>query len=197
MTTAYPLHWPAGTPRTASRTRSKFSTTIAGAVKNVMDELRRFGNDSGKRVEDIVISSNVSLAETRPSDPGIAVYFRWEKIDCCISIDRYQKTEENLQAVARVIEAERTKLRHGGLNIVRTSFRGYAHLPPPKGADGQLAAPWWQVLGFTNLPSLTSAEVAYRDLVKKHHPDAGGDAAKFNQITDAIRAARIELSRAA
>ena len=160
-----------------------------------MDELRRFGNDSGRRVENVVVSSNVTLTESRPRDPGVAAYFRWDGIDCCIAVDRYAKAEENLQAIAKVIDAERTKLRHGGLNIVRASFRGYAHLPPPKGPDGQLKRPWWQELGFQDNASLPEAETRYRELVKTHHPDRGGDAARFNAITDAIRQARVENVR--
>jgi hypothetical protein len=195
MTQAYPLHWPPGMGRTASRTSSRFNTSVGAAANNVLDELRRFGNDSGKRVESIVVSSNVTLTEHRPRDPGVAAYFRWDGIDCCIAVDRYNKPEENLQAIAKVIEAERTKLRHGGLNIVRASFRGYAHLPPPKGPDGQLAKPWWMELGFSETPALHEAESRYRELVKEHHPDRGGDAAKFNSITDAVRAARLELAK--
>lgn len=192
MTQAYPLHWPLGLPRTTSRTSSRFSTTVHQAVNNVMDELRRFGNDSSRRVTDIVISANVTLADQRPKDPGIAVYFRWDNIDCCIAVDRYTKAEENLQAIAKVIDAERTKLRHGGLNIVRASFRGYAALPPPKGPDGQLAKPWWMELGFNEVPTVADAEGRYRELVKSAHPDRGGDAARFNVLTDAIRQAREE-----
>lgn len=193
MTTAYPLHWPVGFPRTKSPARSKFNTSVSQAVRNVTDELRRFGNDSGKAVTDVVISSNVTLTAQRPADPGIAVYFRWDAIDCCIAIDRYLKPEDNLQAVARVIDADRTKLRHGGLNIVRATFRGYAALPPPKGPDGQLPAPWWQRLSFKAKPSLPEAETRYRELVKQHHPDRpGGNPERFNAITDAIREARLE-----
>lgn len=192
MTQAYPLHWPTGMARTAQRTSSKFSTSVSQAAKNVLDELRRFGNDSGRKVENIVVSSNVTLTEQRPKDPGVAVYFRWDNIDCCIAVDRYNKAEENLQAIAKVIDAERTKLRHGGLNIVRAAFRGYAALPPPKGPDGQLAKPWWMALGFEESKPLAEAEARYRELVKTHHPDRGGDAAIFNAITDAIRQARIE-----
>lgn len=194
MTQAYPLFWPQGMPRTSARTSSKFGTSVSGAVRNVLDELRRFGKDSGKPVESVVISSNVTLTDQRPRDPGVAAYFRWDKIDCCIAIDRYNKTEDNLQAIFRVVEAERTKLRHGGLNIVRAGFRGFAALPPPTGAEGQIAKPWWQVLGFNHdgIP-LATAEAKYRELVKTHHPDRGGDAAEFNFITDAIRSARIEL----
>lgn len=190
MTTAYPLHWPLGQPRQKHRVSSRFKTSVSQAVNNVQDELRRFGNDTGKKVESVVISSNVTLGNNRPTDPGIAVYFRWESIDVCIAVDLYDKPEENLQAVAKVIEADRAKMRHGGLHILRTAFRGYAHLPPPKGPDGQLAKPWWATLGLTEGASKAEAETAYRQLCKKHHPDVGGDAAQFNAITDAVRQAR-------
>jgi hypothetical protein len=193
VTQAYPLVWPQGWPRTAARTSSKFGTSVSGAVRNVLDELRRFGKDSGKPVENIVVSSNVTLTDQRPGDPGVAAYFRWEKIDCCIAIDRYNKAEDNLQAIAKVVEAERTKLRHGGLNIVRAGFRGFAALPPPTGPAGQISKPWREVLGIALSAKLPEAESAYRTLVKTHHPDRGGDAAQFNAITDAIRQARIDF----
>lgn len=190
MTTAYPLHWPLGMPRTKAPAPSRFKTSVSAAVNNVMNELRRFGNDSGKAVQNVVVSSNVTLTDTRPRDPGVACYFRWDGIDCCIAVDRYHWPEENLQAISLVIEAERTKLRHGGLNIVRAAFRGYAALPPPTGPDGQLEPPWWSVLGVPEGSPVAAAEARYRELVKEAHPDRGGDPARFNAITDAVRKAR-------
>ena len=190
MTQAWPLHWPLGYPRTQNREKSRFNTSVTGALNNVMDELRRFGNDTSRKVENIVISSNFSLTTPRPIDPGVAVYFRWDKIDACIAVDKYPHIEDNLQAIAKVVEADRAKMRHGGLNIVRASFRGYAALPPPVGANGQLAAPWWQTLGLPEGATVIQAEGAYRHLVKTEHPDRGGDAAKFNLIVSAIKQAR-------
>lgn len=195
MTTAYPLHWPQGFSRTAAPRKSLFKTSAGGAIANVQDELRRFGADSKSLVSNLVISSNVTLTAMHPDDGGIAVYFRWENMDCCIAVDRYNWPEENLQAVSLIIDAERTKLRHGGLNIVRASFRGFTALPPPTGKNPALTEPWWKVLGFTSaVVTLDATEAAYRNLVKKFHPDHGGtDPAKFNQIVDAIRAAREAL----
>ncbi|MCK9994596.1 MAG: hypothetical protein Dbin4_03116 [Alphaproteobacteria bacterium] len=190
MTQAWPLHWPHGHPRTKTRIRSQFKTSLTGAINNVMDELRRFGADTGLKVESVTISSNFSLTEPRPADPGVAVYFRWDKIDACIAVDRYPLIEANLQAIAKVIEADRAKMRHGGLHIVRASFRGYAALPPPKDASGQLVAPWWKALGLPQDATVAQAEAAYRRAVKESHPDRGGDPAKFNMIVDAIRQAR-------
>lgn len=196
MTEAYPLTWPRGFARTKSPMKSRFTSTLNAALNNVKDELRRFGNDTGKGVTALVLSSNVTLGVQRPSDAGVAAYFQWEGIDCCIAIDRYGKPEENLQAIAKVIEAERAKMRHGGLNIVRASFRGFAALPPPTGPAGQIEAPWRVVLFGKNEATVTRAQVdrRYRELVKDKHPDRGGDPAEFNRIVDAVSHAREELA---
>lgn len=190
MTTAYPLAWPQGFPRNKGFAPSRTKTGVSGAVQNVMAELRRFGTDSGKPVSNTVISSNVTLTDARPRDPGVACYFLWDGVQCCIAIDRYHWCEENLQAIALIIEAERTKLRHGGLNIVRAAFRGYASLPPPINSAGQLPPPWWSILGLPESANLEDARAAYIRKVKTEHPDKGGDAAKFNLVVEAWKQAR-------
>ena len=190
MTQAYPLHWPMGFERTKGPSGKPFRQTVNTAASNLSDSLRLFGRDTGKGVTNLMVSSNVTLMEAEPRDPGVAVYFRWDGIDCCIAVDRYATPAQNLQAIVHVIEAERTKMRHGGLNIVRAAFRGYAALPPPKGADGQLAPPWWQALGLPEGANLEAAEAAFRRVAKEHHPDRGGDPAKFNLAVEAIRQAR-------
>ena len=199
MTQAYPLHWPIGFPRTKARTYSRFRTSLDGAVDNMTKALRAFATESGRDIVNLIVSSNVTLMRQRPQDGGVAVYFTWDHIDCCVAVDRYDDPAANLQAVFHIIEAERVKLRHGGLNIARAAFRGFAALPPPKGPDGLIAPPWRQVL-FGNpdtRPSLSDVETKYRELVKATHPDRGGDAAKFNAVIDAVRQAREELGRAA
>jgi hypothetical protein len=193
VTQAYPLMWPLGFPRTASRTTSRFKTSLPGAVRNVQDEMRRFGNDSGRAVKDVVVSSNVTLMDDRPKDPGVACYFVWDGIQCCIAIDRYAKPEENLQAVALIIEAERAKMRHGGLNIVKAAFRGYASLPPPADGKEQITAPWQDVLGVKREAGLAEARAAYLAKVKTEHPDRGGDSARFNVVVDAWKRAQEAL----
>lgn len=181
MTQAYPLHWPEGWPRTKSPQTSRFDTTLNKAMNNVEDELQRFANDTGKRVENLVISSNFTLSDRRPRDSGVALYFSWDGISTCIAVDRYHKLEDNLQAIFRVIEAERTKMRHGGLNLVRAAFRGYAALPPPP----QSSEPWHYTLGC--LPDADEATIqrAYRQRAKECHPDHGGDAAHMAAINKA------------
>ena len=80
---AYPLAWPPGFPRTKERERSKFKTTLASALANVRRSLELFGKDSRKPIAGLVISSNYSLGDERPADPGVSVYFQWEGLHLC------------------------------------------------------------------------------------------------------------------
>lgn len=180
MTTAFPLAWPEGFPRAKSRDRSRFSTTLPGALKNVQASLRLFGNDSNKPVASIVLSSNVTLGSEKPIDPGVAVYFVWDGLQVCIPVDRYTTVEANLQAIHHIIEARRVELRHGSLSLVRASFAGFTALPPPPGQSH-----WSTVLGLSRSASKGEIEAAFRERAKRAHPDAGGSTAAMQALTRA------------
>lgn len=185
--TEYPLCWPPNWPRTADHGRgeSRFKTELMPAIKNVQRELARFGKDSSKPVTNIVISSNVTLASQRPKDPGVAVYFTWDGIDTCIAVDRYRKLEDNLTAIAHVIDAERTKMRHGGLNLVRASFTGYMALP-----GSRAARPWHEVLEVDVGANASTIADSYKRLRSSTHPDKGGNAEAFRAVQTAYEEAR-------
>jgi len=70
MTTAYPLQWPPGWPRTPSdkRERSRFDTSVSKALGFLHEEVRRLGAKS------LVISSNYTLGPA-PEDSGVCAYF--------------------------------------------------------------------------------------------------------------------------
>ena len=171
---AYPLQWPEHMPRSHKREKSKFRTSLAGALNNVRGSLQAFANDSGKNITGIVLSSNVTLGIQTPSDPGVAAWFVWDGLSVCIPCDRYLKPEENLQAIHHVIEARRVELRHGTLHMVRATLSGFKALPPPPGSKPK--RPWWEVLEIQTPSAATGALVdeRFRQLSKKRHPDAGG-----------------------
>ena len=184
---SYPLHWPEAFPRNSRPASSRFDTTLFQALENVQSELALLAKDSGKKLEDIVISSNYSLTETKPKEPGVAVWFHWDGEQVCIPVDRYDKVECNLQAIYHCIKADRTKLRHGGYNLVKAAYRGYAALPhSPQGS-------WSAVLGVPDTATLDQIKLAYQRLRKQHHPDNGGDTETFNAIQDAWKQAQQEL----
>lgn len=180
---AYPLHWPPAFPRTKTREKGAFKTTLAGALHNVQGSLSRFASDSGKKLEHLVMSSNVTLGVQRPDDPGVAVWFVWDGLGVCIAVDRYLTVEANLQAIHHIIEARRVELRHGTLALVRATFAGFLALPAPAGRE------WWDVLGVHQGAHGEAVKAAYRRLASEHHPDKGGDPERMAEINEAYRKA--------
>jgi hypothetical protein len=90
------------------------------------------------------------------------------------------------KAIHHVIEAERTKLRHGGLNLVRAAFRGYAALPPP---SKPMDRPW-EVLGVQPNATVEQIEAAYRQKARKAHPDAPGGSGEAMQVLNVAKRLR-------
>ena len=182
MTQAFPLHWPDAVPRTERKVSSQFRTSLSAALKNVTGALAAFGRDSGKAVSDIVLSSNVGgLAVGQPKDTGVAAWFMWDGEQRCIAVDRYPKPEDNLQAIFHILEARRTEMRHGGLHIVRQTFRGFTALPAPDH--------WTTVLGLSSSASKAQVTEAYRRLARAAHPDQGGSEAEMARLNQARAAA--------
>lgn len=163
--TAYPLTWPGQFPRAKVREKGAFKTTLSGALGNVQGSLSRFAHDSGKKLDGLVISSNVTLGVQRPADPGVAVWFNWDGMQLCIAVDRYATVEANLQAIHHIVEARRTELRHGTLALVRATFTGFLALPAPA------RKAWHEVLECQ--PNATRDVVvhSHRRLASKYHPD--------------------------
>jgi hypothetical protein len=207
--TAYPLDWPIGWKRTLVRARAKFMKKGRGSLKNpdgsyagwdgnkaltieqarvrVMDELRRFGVSDWN----VIISSNLKLrrdgfpmsGQAQPHDPGVAVYWKPNnsKAQRCMAIDRYDKVQDNLAAIAATLEAMRAIERHGGAAILDRAFTGFAALPAPEQP--------FQVLGIGANASKDEIDRAYKRLAAEHHPDRGGDEhhmARINAARDQL-----------
>jgi len=186
---AYPLQWPDHIPRATRREDGRFKTSLTAAIKNVKNSVSLFGNDSGRKVENFVVSSNVTLGVDKPADPGVAIWFVWDGMQVCIPVDRYSKVESNLQAIHHIIEARRVELRHGTLALVRATFKGFLSLPSPSNTR-----PWRTVMGFGN-GAVSADEViaTYRKLAGERHPDRGGSDAAMAELNAARDAAMLEV----
>ena len=183
MTAPYPLAWPAGVPRSHYPVPSQFKTGLSAALKNVKGALELFAKDSGKTVTDVVLSSNVGgLDSGAPKDTGVAIWFVWDGEQRCIAVDRYPKVEDNLQAIYHILEARRTEVRHGGLHVVRQTFKGFISLPGPPA--------WWDVLGVSRTASAATIDATFRSAAKTAHPDAGGDRDAWERLNTAYQAAK-------
>lgn len=194
MTTAFPLAWPNNIPRSKAREKGQFRTTLPGALSNVTTSINAFGRDSNKAIGNLILSSNVTLGNNKPSDPGVAVWFVWDGMQVCIPVDRYSSVEANLQAIHHIIEARRTELRHGTLALVRATFTGFLALPPA----GDRNRPWRVVFGWDDGETATTAaiEKRFRELSKTRHPDTElGSNEAFAELARAREDALREVGR--
>jgi hypothetical protein len=213
--TRYPLAWPHGWPRDQGRRKAaRFysatqyhgvgtsymksgKVTISDALDRLERELARLGvNDS-----EVIVSTNLVLGsrgaplsnQAEPRDPGAAVYFSLKGKDRVLACDRWDRTADNLAAIAAHIDAIRRVDRYG-VGTLDQAFAGYDALPPP-GADNR--PPWRKVLGFLDGQLVTAAdiEIHFRDRAKQHHPGLGGSQEAMAQLNEARDAALREPGR--
>jgi len=195
--TAFPLHWPVERPRRPSHQResSAFGTSMAKARDALFKEVDLLGG------RNVVLSSNVPLRlDGRPyanfpaiADPAVAVYFTYREKPMCFACDRWNKVEDNMQAVRKTIEALRGIARWGTGDMLQAAFTGFTALPAPAAARD------WQIvleLQGLLLPTREDIDQAYRRLASKHHPDKGGTAEKMAEINRA-RAEALQFLEAA
>lgn len=186
MIEAFPLQWPLGFPRTKHQQPARFDTSFAGARDAIVDEIKRFGG------RNVVISTDIPLRNDGlpyasykiPKDCGVAVYFDFEKESVVFACDKWNRVEDNMQAIRKTIEAMRGLDRWGVSDMLKRAFTGFKALPEqPAGRK------WWEVLGVEKDASPESIKTAYRVLLHHTHPDKGGTAERFLEVQKAYREA--------
>lgn len=185
--TAYPLAWPVGVPRRSASARSpaRFNqrggdgfakqVSIAVARERLQNELDKLGRQVA---DSAVLSTNVPLTLTGaprsgqadPADPAAAVYFTLKGKAIAMPCDRWNRVADNINALAKHIEAMRGMERWGVASIEQ-AFAGFAALPAP-GAKRK----WWDVFGIGPDASIDIINTRYRALSKDaaNHP-SGAD----------------------
>lgn len=136
-----------------------------------------------------VLSTNIPLRrdglpyanQPEPVDPGVAVYFEYKKKSMSFACDRWDRVRDNVRAIEKTIEAIRGIERWGASDMMERAFMAFEALPAP--------GDWRADLGLPPEATPADAKKRYKDLVKTHHPDRGGDAEQFNRINRAYEAA--------
>ncbi len=184
--TAYPLAWPAGWERTRFVKMSQYADrSLADARDELIHEINLLGG------RQLIISTNVELRKDglvasgrrQPVDKGVAVYFQRKGAPVAMACDKWSQVEDNIWAICLTVRAMRQIERSGATELLDRAFSGFTALPAP--IDSQ----WWVVLGISEKASPDEIKKAYRDLVKIHHPDAGGNREQFERIQAAYEAA--------
>lgn len=192
MTGRYPLDWPMGWPRTSNPwpAGNKFgNNSIWKAARGLHAELERMG------AEDINLSSDLQLrndgmprsSQSVPRDTGVAIYFTRDGEKLVIACDIYNRCEDNIRAIALIIESMRRIERYGGDKMMKRAFTGFTAI---EGPDAIRKEAWWEVLGVIETTRQEVVERVYKILAKKAHPDAGGSADEMARLNKAIQEAR-------
>lgn len=192
MVEAYPLQWPAAWPRTKYPTRARFDTSGHRAKSALMNELRLLG------ATNIVISSNAELrrdglpyVNQRLNDCGVAVYFTLGGEQQCVPCDKWDRLDDNIQAVRKTIEALRGLERWGAKEMVNAAFRGFKALPDSIIMGEYTARAWWEVLEVSQEASLDVIKAAYKAQLHNKHPDKGGSQWEFEELQKAFKEATL------
>lgn len=186
---AYPLHWPPGWARAKHRKRAPFKhgngarLRIADALRSrLLPELERLG------ASDITVSTNVrphlydQLGDS--SDPGAAVYFTLKGTPTVLACDRWDRTGDNLAAIAAHVEALRGQERWG-VGSLEQAIAGYRALPAMPAARA-----WWEVLGLPAAATGLQIKERRRQLLERLHPDRpGGDQNRAAEVNAAFQQA--------
>lgn len=203
----FPLEWPTGWPRTAAANRQRAAfgyrdggdkkpLTITVALKRLELQLDLL------RATDVVMSTNVRLRVTgmvhgdgKPEngDPGVAVYFRYQKRPLVLACDRWSTVADNINAISGHVDAIRRMDRYG-VGRLEQALAGYNRMLPGRRA-------WFDVLGLRTLPMMNDdgwqvVEERYRLLATTLHPDKStGSHEKFTELSEAYQIAKQEFGK--
>jgi hypothetical protein len=214
----FPLFWPDGWPRTRAgdRIKSRFGhkqsgqVSLSGARNLLLDELNRLGAANFVITSDLPTRNDgLPYADGRATDPGVAVWFmlpdaRGNLQERVFPCDKWPSHAENMQAIAKSIEALRGLDRWGVGDVITRAFAGFNALPP--GTDSTtppqpVKRSWWEILDVgENLKAvlkpfeiLAIAKARHREMIKGAHPDAGGSHDRAAELNAALAEAEAEM----
>jgi hypothetical protein len=119
-------------------------------------------------------------------DPRVTVEFDLDGQIYNICADRYVEPWQNLCGIAEYIKAIRAQERNG-IFTAAEMFAAFAALPSGRHRH------WSEVLGVSRDAGREAIDKAYRALVRKLHPDVGGNADDMAELNVAYDQAKSEV----
>ncbi len=107
-----------------------------------------------------------------------------------LSMNKQDRAVDNLRVLYLAVEAMRMNEVRGIGEVLQSA---YAQLPPPKPAPAAIVLnDPYSVLGASRNADLEMIEAMYKVLVKRNHPDAGGDPEQLKRVVAAMETIRKE-----
>ncbi|MEW8253739.1 MAG: hypothetical protein AB2747_05255 [Candidatus Thiodiazotropha taylori] len=166
----------------------------------MLDEIRRLVGHRYSR-DEVIISTNLRLrrdgepyaTQRQPEDQGVAVYFKYKGKPMVFACDQWRYIHDNMQAIAKTIEALRGIERWGASDMMERAFTGFValeHQPEESYAD---VLQMGNRINKTDQEWLAEAERHFKILCKEAHPDHGGSNEELARLIKARDQARAEL----
>lgn len=162
------------------------SVTLAVACQRLLREISAFtvsGRSWVINPATVIVSSNVPVRRDglpysnarEPDDPGVAVYFEMKGQKHCLTCDKWDRVADNLNAIAKHIEAMRGQLRWGVADVA-AMFAGFKALPgaiiTPVTMSSDEATRWIEEKTGVKIINTDSWKQAYRMAAKRYHDDS-------------------------
>jgi hypothetical protein len=179
--------------RTNSQFRSKYAT-ILDKLETELDKLS---------ARSIVIEAGYELSQirndgwprstARPSHPDVRLSFNSRGKEMAFPCSTYTSMDDNLYAIALTLERLRDINRYG-VTQEGQQYKGFTALPAPEAA-GTCKIKAATLLAFLAgqghfsgniLVDPAAREAAYKVVVKKVHPDMGGNRETWDRVQEAI-----------
>lgn len=198
--------WPGSLTPSHQRQRSPFSAPLRSTLGSLRVELRAL--ECHRPVLEVAIPASQFRIDGRPyaraqaDHPGVVLSLPKTTVGPLrYATDRYLTWQDNLRAIALGLEALR-KVDRYGITRRGEQYAGFKALPSgatpmPAGPDAMTVDEAARVLARAgNLLSEGAAQtvldpvtrsIVWRDAVKRHHPDVGGDRASWDRLEQAKR----------
>ena len=179
--------WPG--PLTAKRKRSQFRAGYADTLRHLRNELRMI------KAKDVILLMAIRerdlrldgrpRADAKPDHPGCILTFVAKHGPMQMAVDRYERFEENLRAIAFSLEALRAVDRHGCTRNGE-QYRGWLALPAPDAGPTTVEEARQLVIELIGPPVMWDdpecVQSAFREAAKLAHPDGGGSEDCFKRL---------------
>lgn len=188
-------------PYTNPRRTSNYGVSWNNNIADLAAEAAKLGAD------EVVIAVDVSRAELRLDGfpkanthvpPPVAIYIPGtEHNDLRFLSDRWDDWRDNVRAVGLTLQRLRL-VAEAGVAATGEQYQGWQALPPgtPMPAAQMTVEGAARLLCDTTMETIgedwrdvvdgrSSVRDLYREAIKTHHPDHGGDAEMFRRLTEA------------
>lgn len=119
------------------------------------------------------------------SDKTVILTYTKNGRNCRLEMGKQLRAVDNLRVLFLAIQSIRMNEKRGIGEVLQSAYKQLA---------GETVFDPYEILGVSSSSPIEVIEAAFRALAKKYHPDQGGSADKFKEVSQAIEQIRKDLA---